>query len=102
MIAHAVFDIPMTLAWQGVLVAALVIGAISIARRGLTIGRQVFSGGSPAAYGTLALLGTGFAIAAARVRSLEYVAVGLVGLAVAIEMRDRRRNRTTTEVAASS
>jgi len=102
MIAHAVFDIPMTLAWQGVLVAALVIGAISIGRRGLAIGRQVFSGGSPAAYGTLVLLGTGYAIAAARVRSLKYVAVGLVVLAVAIEMRDRRRNRTTTEVVASS
>jgi len=78
----------MTSAWQGVLVAALVIGALFSWRRGLAIIRQVFSTRSGVADGTLVVLGTGWA----RVRSLEYVAAGLVVLAVALEALERRRS----------
>jgi membrane protease YdiL (CAAX protease family) len=91
MLAHAVFDIPMTPRWQCLLVAALVIGALFSWRRAVAIIRQVFSISSGITYGTLAVLGAGYSVAAARVRSLEYLAIGLVVLAVAFEALERRQ-----------
>ncbi len=101
-IAHAVFDIPMTPSWQALLVAALVIGALFTWRRGLAIISQVFSTGSGVAYALLAVLGASYAVAAVRLRSLEYVAVGMVVLAVALEAEERRRNRAATDAPIST
>jgi membrane protease YdiL (CAAX protease family) len=98
MIAHAIFDIPMTPKWESLLVAALVIGAFFSWRRGLSIIGQVFSTRSGIACGTLAALCTVYALAATRVRRLEYVAIGLVVLAVVLETLERRRNRIATDV----
>jgi hypothetical protein len=47
MIAHALFDIPMTLRWQALFLAVMMIVALIAARRaGLAI-KQVFSGRAP-------------------------------------------------------
>ena len=101
-IAHAVVDIPMTPMWQGVLVVSLLIGAFFIWRRGLAIAWQVFSSGASIAYGTLALLGTAYAVAAARVRSLEYVAVGMLVPALIFEALERRRTRIVSDLPIST
>jgi membrane protease YdiL (CAAX protease family) len=93
MIAHALLNIPMTLTVQYLYVAALVIGAVFIWRRGLAAVRQVFSTGSGAACGALAVAGAGYAVAAAHLDSMEFVALGLVVIAVGLEGTDRRRNR---------
>jgi hypothetical protein len=100
-VAHAIFDIPMTLSWQVLLVGAFVVGAIFIWRRGLAISKLIFSTGSGFAYGTLAVLGAGYVMAAARVRSMGYIAVGLLVLAVAPEAADRRRNQITAKASIS-
>jgi hypothetical protein len=96
-IAHVIFDIPMTPMWQSVLVAMLLVGAFFTWPKGLAIVRQVFSTQNAIAYGELAALGTAWAVAGARVGSLEYVAVGLVLLALLLETSERHRNRTTVE-----
>jgi membrane protease YdiL (CAAX protease family) len=92
-IAHAIFDIPMTPKWEGLLVAALVIGALFSWRRGRAIMWQLFSTKIGVECVALGVLGAGCAVAAARVRSLEYVAVGLIVLAVVFEALERRQNR---------
>jgi membrane protease YdiL (CAAX protease family) len=89
-IAHMIFDIPMTPKWQGLLVVALLVGCLFIWRRGLAIVREVFLTSKSAAYWMLALLGTACAVAGARVRGLEYVGLGMVVLAVALESHERR------------
>jgi membrane protease YdiL (CAAX protease family) len=96
-IAHMIFDIPMTPKWQGVLVIMLVIGALFIWRRGLDIVREVFSTGKHAAYWMLALLGTVCTVAGTRVLGLEYVGLGMVVFAVALEAVELRRKWTATE-----
>jgi membrane protease YdiL (CAAX protease family) len=101
-IAHAVFDIPMTPMWEAMLVAALLIGAFFIWRRGVAIAWLVFFSGTGVAYGTLAVLGIAYAIAAARIRSLEYVAVGMLVLALVFEALERRRTRIASDLPISS
>ncbi len=94
-IAHSIFDIPMTPMWESVLVAMLLVGAFFIWPRGLAVVRQVFSKQNGIACGALAFVGAVWAVAGARVGRLEYVAVALVVLAIALEALDRHRNRTT-------
>ena len=89
-VAHAVFDIPMTPRWQGVVVGAMVIAALLTWRRGRDVARGVFAGGSAVGYGMLAVVCTAYAVAASRVEVLEYVAVGMVVVAVGIEAVERR------------
>ncbi len=62
-IAHAIFDVPMTATWQGMLVAALVIGAVFSGRRAVTIIKQVFSSRSGVTYAILAVLCAGYGVA---------------------------------------
>jgi membrane protease YdiL (CAAX protease family) len=95
-IAHTIFDIPMTPIWQGLLVAVLLISSLLIWRKSGPIVRQVFSGGDRAALWILALLGTGFAVAGVRIRGLEYVGVAFVVLAVALESGERRTTQIAT------
>jgi membrane protease YdiL (CAAX protease family) len=89
-IAHVVFDIPMTPLWQGVLVAALILGALFSWRPGLAMVRRVFSRKEGAADWALIAIGTGCAIAGARVRGLEYVGIGMVVLAISLESIEAR------------
>lgn len=96
-IAHMIFDIPMTPRWQGFLVMVLIICALFIWRRGLDISRQVFSTSKHVAYWVLALSGVACALAVTRIRGLEYVGVGMVMLAVALEHLDLQRKRTATQ-----
>lgn len=96
-IAHMIFDIPMTPVWQGLLVIVLIISSLFIWRRGLDISRKVFSTREHVAYWVLALSGAACALAGTHIRGLEYVGVGMVVLAVALEFLDLRSRRTTTE-----
>jgi membrane protease YdiL (CAAX protease family) len=91
MVAHAIINFPVTPACQGVLLAAFVIGAVVTWRKGMATVKQVFSGASAAGCVVLAVVGTSYAIAAARVERLELAAVGMVVLAVALEAMERRR-----------
>lgn len=89
-IAHVIFDIPMTPMWQGLLVAAMIISSLFIWRRGMSVVQKVFSTRADAAYWTLVVMGTASALAGARVRGLEYLGVGMVVIAVALELAERR------------
>ncbi len=89
-VAHMIFDIPMTPKWQGLLVLVLLVGSLLIWRRGLAIVQEVFSTGKLLAYWMLALLGTACALAGTRVRGLEYLGLGFVVLAVILESLERR------------
>lgn len=96
-VAHMVFDIPMTPKWQGLLVIALLIGSLFLWRRGLHIAREVFSTSKHGASLVLAFSGTACALAGTRIRGLEYVGVGMVVLAVALEALDLRGKWMTAE-----
>jgi hypothetical protein len=63
------------------------------ARRGSTALRQVFSSASAAGCVELAVVGTGWAIAAARVEHLDYAAAGMVVLAVGLEAMECGREQ---------
>lgn len=88
-VAHALINVPMTPLWQGMLLTAFVITAALTARRGAVVIAKVFSGASTAGCIALAAVGTGYVVAARRVERLELVAVGLLALAVGLEMRER-------------
>jgi membrane protease YdiL (CAAX protease family) len=92
-IAHAVVNIPMTLLWQSLLVTALVIGAFFNWRRGLAVYRAIFPSGNGVAYSALAMLGVAYAIAATRIRMMQYIAAGLLVIAVLLEALDLRRRK---------
>lgn len=96
-IAHMIFDVPMTTMWQGLVLTGLVVCCLFIWRRGLGIVRGVLVTGDRAAYWTLALAGIACAVAGTRVRSLEYIGVCMVVLAVAIEALDLSSKRRETE-----
>lgn len=94
-IAHAISNVPMTPFWQAVIVAALIVGAVVTARRGVSVTRQVFSNASVAWCVIIGVAGTGYAIASARVEGFVFVAAVMVVLAVVLEAVDRRRERIT-------
>ncbi len=89
-VAHMIFDVPMTPKWQGLCVVAMIICSLFVWRRGLDIGRQIFSTGKNSAYWILALLGTACAVGGTRVRGLEYVGLGMLVLAIFFEFLDIR------------
>jgi membrane protease YdiL (CAAX protease family) len=98
-IAHMIFDIPMTSKWQGLVVIAMVVCSLFIWRKGLDIVRKVFSTGKRAAYWILTSLGAACAVAGSRIRGAEYIGLVMVVLAVAFEALDLRGKWTTTEAA---
>ncbi len=102
MTAHAIVNLPMTPTWRGVLLAASVIGAMIIWRRGAAAFKQVFSTASVAACVALAVAGAGYAIAGARFDSLTYLAVAMVVFAAGLEAVERRRNRIASEASTSA
>jgi membrane protease YdiL (CAAX protease family) len=91
MIAHGIINFPMTPVWQGLFLAALVIGAVATSRQGLAVLKQVFSGASVTACVALGIIGAGYAIASQRVEALVYAAAAMVVVAVVLEALDRRR-----------
>lgn len=101
-IAHAIINVPMTPTWQGVLLAAFVIGAIVTWRRGLAATKQIFSTASLAACVVLAIVGAAYAIAGARFDSLTILAAAMVVFAVVLEAMERRRNRIVSEASTSA
>jgi membrane protease YdiL (CAAX protease family) len=96
--AHAIINLPMTPTWQSVLLVAFVIVAMFAWRRGAAALKQIFATASVAACVGLALVGAGYAIAAARLDSLTILAAAMVVFAVVLEAMDRRRNRIVSEV----
>jgi membrane protease YdiL (CAAX protease family) len=93
-VAHIIFDIPMTPRWQGLLVGVMILSSVFLWRRSLTIVGQIFSAGGAVTYWTLALVGAGCAVAGSRLRGLEYVGAAFLVLAIALESREHRGKRT--------
>jgi membrane protease YdiL (CAAX protease family) len=100
--AHAVINVPMTPLWQGVILAAFVIGAILFARRGAVVVGRIFSSAGVARCTALGSLGAGYAIAAARIEHVELAAAGMVLLAVCFEAIEQRTNRVAMSRSASA
>jgi len=103
MIAHALFDIPMTTFWQSVLLAGLVIGAVVVWRRAGRVVKQVFSTGSIAACVALGAIAAGCAILCSLDQLLIYMAalaIGMLLLAVVLEAKDRLGQRAATHASA--
>lgn len=104
-VAHAVFDVPMSTAWQGVLLAGLVIGALLVRRRAVLIAKQVFSTSSVQALVVLGIVGACYAALTSVDRVVAYLAVAslaMLPLAVVLEVKDRLRDRAPRSVAARS
>jgi membrane protease YdiL (CAAX protease family) len=100
MIAHAIIDIPMTLAWQAALLAVFAIVIFFAWRGGLAAVRQVFGRLEMLATLTLIVL---FGVFALGVGSLPAKALSAVGmLIVAIGMDVAIRGRTISGKAASA
>lgn len=92
-LAHAVFDIPMTPGWLGLVVLVMLAIAAVTWRRGLAVLRLVCSDRHAGACATLAALGALWAILGSRVGALEYLAAAMLAAAVALEAIDRRARR---------
>lgn len=90
-IAHAISNLPMTPFWQGVIVAALIVGALVTARRGAIIVRQVFSRATFVTCVVLGAVGGGYAFVSARVGGFVFVAAAMVLLAIILEAVDRQQ-----------
>jgi membrane protease YdiL (CAAX protease family) len=105
MVAHAVFDIPMSTVGQGVLLAGLVIGAAVAWRRAVPIIKQVFSTGSGAAGVALGTIGAGYAALTSVDRAILYVVIAAYGMllsAIFLEAKDRRRDRAAVTAQSQS
>jgi len=93
MLAHALFDIPMTTVWQSLLLAALLIGALVVWRRATRVIRQFLPTGSLAGYVALGITGAAYAVLTGIDRiAILVVAVAICMLlgAIALEARDLR------------
>ena len=90
MIAHAIINVPMTPVWQGALLVVFAVGIFFAWPGGVRAFRQVFTNTTVAACAALAVLETAYVIAAGRIGSMTYVAIGMMLVAVALEAIDRR------------
>lgn len=100
--AHAIINIPMTPTWQGVLLAAFVIGSMVAWRRGAAALKQIFSTSSVAACVALAVVGAGYAIAGSRFDILTYLSAAMVVFAIGLEALERRRRPIVSDVSTSA
>jgi membrane protease YdiL (CAAX protease family) len=92
MVAHALFDIPMTLGWQALFLASMILIALVVARRAGIAIRKVFSGARAAACAALGAIGGAYAVLTSVDRIILYVVVAAAGmliLAVIFEARVR-------------
>jgi membrane protease YdiL (CAAX protease family) len=99
-VAHAIVNFPMTPVWQGLLLAAFVVGTVLLARRGAVVVKQVFAGASVLSSVALAALGAGYAIVSQR-PGIVYVAAAMLGLAMGLEAMHRGQDRPTKAPAIS-
>jgi len=93
MIAHGIINLPMTTAWQGVLLIGCAVGGFFVWRRGLQVVRQVFSNARLAACAILAVAETAYVIAAQRIDAMVYVSMAMLAFALLLEALERRRDR---------
>jgi len=96
MIAHALFDVPMTLRWQALFLAAMIVIALIAARRAGRAIKQVFSGANAAACAALGVVGGAYAFLTSLDRIVLYVlvaAAAMLILAVIFEVRTRALTR---------
>ncbi len=101
-VAHAIIDVPMTLPWQVVLLAAFTVGALFVWRRGVLVVKEVFSNASVVLCVALAIVGTAYPIASERFESLVVLAAGMVVLAVGLEVMDLRRDQEAEPASTSA
>lgn len=97
MIAHALFDIPMTLSWQVLFLTVMIVIALVAARRAAVATKQVFSGASAAACAALGMIGGAYAGLASVDRFVLYAVAGAVTmliLAVILEATDPSPSRS--------
>ena len=97
MTAHAIIDVPMTPVWQGALLVVFATGAFFAWRGGVGAVKRVFTNTRVAACAVLAVVETAYVIAAGRIDSMTYVAIGMIVVAVGLEAMDRRRSRIARE-----
>jgi membrane protease YdiL (CAAX protease family) len=90
-VAHALINIPMTPVWQGVLLAAFVVGACFAWRGGIKA-LKVFRKSTLAACVLLAVLETAYVVGNGRIPGLTYVSVGMLLMALVLEAVDRHNN----------
>lgn len=105
MVAHAVFVIPLSAAWQSVLLAGLVIGAALVWRRAIAIIKQIFSTGSGTAAVALGILGAAYTALTSADRVIVYLVVSAYGLllfGIVLQARDRSQSRAAQAVGARS
>jgi membrane protease YdiL (CAAX protease family) len=100
--AHAVMNVPMTPLWQGLFLAASVIGALVVARQGWQVVRRVFSGATVARCAVLAGIAMVFWVAARRTDGAGLAGAALVLLALAFEAIERSRARTVAPASQST
>jgi membrane protease YdiL (CAAX protease family) len=101
-VAHAMINMLMTPLWQAALLAAFLVGILVCWRRGIATIRQAFSNASGAACVALGFAGGAWAILSTPDEPAVYmVAAAAVVAAVALEARDRRRNRIAIEISKS-
>jgi membrane protease YdiL (CAAX protease family) len=95
-IAHALINTPISPFLAVLFLIAYVSGGIIIARCGrLGLIKQVFAGATVWRCAVLGVIGAAWAIASQRIERLEYVASGMVVLAVGLEIIDRKRQRSS-------
>ena len=97
-VAHSLSNMPMTQLWQGVLIAALILGMLVVARRAVIAVKAVFSNAAAGQCAALGLLGAGYAILATRIEALVFLSGGAVACAVLLETVDRGRERSKPEL----
>lgn len=91
-LAHALINIPMTPLWQGVLLVSFVIGVFFAWSGGIKAARTVFRNSRFAACVLMAVLETTFVIGNGRITDLEYLAIGMLLVALALEGVDHHEN----------
>ncbi len=89
-VAHAILNTPMTPPWQVLALTVALIGAVFVARRGMSVTYQVFSAAGAKGSVGLAIAGIAYAITAQHFSGLVFAAAGMVVLAVVLEAWDRR------------
>jgi membrane protease YdiL (CAAX protease family) len=95
MLAHALINIPMTPVWQGALLLVFVIGIFLAWRGGLRAVQEVFANTTVTACAFLAALEIAYVMAAGRIDSMTYVAIGMLLVAVVLEAIERREDRVS-------
>jgi len=90
-IAHAIINIPMTVPWQIALLAVFAIGTIVAFRSGTTALREVWREPKIRACLFLAVVCALYVLASQRMPLLQTLAMGLLGLSIALQVGEKRR-----------